>query len=300
MSRPTYSISVSKIDSFHKFAHRQTEDNESWNTEANFLATLRGEFRQIESAKYGECFHAIIEGTAMPCNHVIAVQGHEEETIGGYQWKDIFIPDSQAQHAIAYREAHALGVPEFSVTKKYWTKDFDLIVTGKVDRLIGNWIRDTKTKYSSPDIQEDYINSMQWRFYLEMLELDTFWYDIFQVGGYEVAADCLKAKIKPLEPLMLKRYPDMSGECQSAIQGLADYLTFKNLLHLVEVSIIDPRAKELGLYQDLVWDDNLVLNFGKHRGKTLAEVPQYLQWLYANKPLPDGLKAYMQEKGLKP
>lgn len=296
MCRPTYSVSVSKIDSFHKYLHRQTEDNESWNNEANFLATLRGEFKQLESAKYGECFHAIIEGTAKRCN--IKQTEPYNTLIFGYQWKDIFIPDDQAQHAIAYREAHALGVPEVSVTKKYWTKDFDLIVIAKVDRLIGNWIRDTKTKYSSPDIQEDYIDSMQWKFYLEMLVLDTFWYDIFQVSGYKEASDCLKAKIKPLEPLMLKRYPDMPGECQSAVQELADYLTFKNLLHLVEISIIDTKAKEFGLYQDIIWDDNLVLNFGKHRGKTLAEVPQYLQWLYANKPLPAGLKQYIKEKGL--
>ena len=295
MSRPTYSISVSKIDAFHKFAHRQTEDNEAWNNETNLLATLRGEFKQLESAKYGECFHAIIEGTAKHTFFRLDEVGGREY---GYQWKDIFIPDSQAQHAIAYRDAHALGVPEVAVTKKYWTRDFDLIVTGKVDMLIGNFIRDIKTKYSSPDIQEDYIDSMQWRFYLEMLGLDTFWYDIFQVSGYEVAADCLKAKIKPLEPLMLKRYPDMPAECQYAVQDLADYLTFKNLLHLVEVSIIDPKAPAMGLYQDLVWDDNLVLNFGKNRGKTLAEVPQYLQWLYANKPLPAGLKAYMRQKGL--
>lgn len=295
MSRPTYSVSVSKIDSFHKFIHRANEDNEAWNNEANFLATLRGEFKQLESAKYGECFHAIIEGTAKHGNFEINGSG---DVTDGYLWKGILIPEAQAQHAIAYREAHTLGVPEVPVIKKYWTKDFDLIVTGKVDRLIGNWIRDTKTKYSSPDIQEDYIDSMQWRLYLEMLGLDTFWYDIFQVSGYKEASDCLKAKIKPLEPLMLKRYPDMPQDCQSAVQELADYLTFKNLLHLVEISIIDPKAKEFGLYQDLTWCDSTVLNFGKHRNKTLAEVPQYLQWLYANKPLPAGLKEYIKGKGL--
>lgn len=293
MIRPTYTISVSKIELFNKFLHRQTEDNEMYNNEANFLATLRGEFKQLPSARYGDCFHAIIEGKAQYSFDYL-----DEKEIRGWKFGEVLIPEAQAKHAIGYRQAHDLSTDEIPLSKLYRTNDFDIIVTGRVDKLEGNWIRDAKTKYSSPDMQEDYIDSLQWRFYLDMLGLDVFFFDIFQISGFKEVKDCLTAKIKPLEPLMCKRYPTMKQDVEYALQELANYLQFKGLLGYAEIPITSPLVKDYNLYPDLSWSDDTVLNFGKHRGKRLGDVPQYLQWLYSNKPLPVGMKQYMREKGL--
>lgn len=298
MTRPIYTISVSKIEALHKWLHRQTEDNESYNNEANFLATLQGKFVQIDHAKYGDCFHAIVEGTAKLFDYVADANTPQQKVIAVYQYKEVMIPHLQGLHAAKYSYDHPLMTKEFPVNKLYHTRNFDIIVTGRVDGLEGNLIRDTKTKYSSPDMQLDYIDSQQWRIYLDILMMDRFVFDIFQISGFKTIADCLKARIKPLEPLYLQRYPDMPEDVETAVQELADYIEAKNLFEYITIPQISPVAVQYGIYKDLKWSDSTTLNFGKHRGKTLAEVPQYLTWLYYNKPLPAQLKQYIISKKL--
>lgn len=295
--KPVYTISVSKVEAFHKWVARQTEDNEAFNNEESFLATLMGKFVQIDHAKYGECFHAIVEGTA---THEIYRPNEPDPdgTWGGWKYKEVIIPDSQGRHAVDYRNAHPYMTKELPVSKLYHLRDCDLIITGRIDGLEGNVLRDTKTKYSNPDIMEDYIQSIQWKFYLDIMAMDTLMFDIFQVSGFKSIADCLTAKIKPWEPLPVKRYPTMTQDITEAMEDLMEYLRFKNLLEYVVIPQISPVAVQYGIYKDLKWSDSTTLNFGKHRGKTLAEVPQYLQWLYTNKALPAGLKEYMKLKNL--
>lgn len=293
-----FTASVSKLDSFHKAFHRQTEKNESWNTETNFIATLKGQFKQIESAKYGECFHAIIEGTAK--ENVIILKNPEGENYGvhGYQWKEVFIPMKQAQHALDYRRAHPLMSHEVPIHKAYKTKFGTLIVTGKLDGLEGLQIRDAKTKYGQVDIQGDYVESYQWRYYLDMLQLDMFYYDVFVVKGYERVSDAPFARITPLEEMYCARYPQMAEDVQGLAHEFMDYITFKGFEDLVSVSPISSVAREYGLYQDMVWTDDTIFTFGKWKGKRLADAPQYLQWLYSNQPLPANLVVYLKSKNL--
>lgn len=296
--RPTYTISVSKVEAFDKWTSRQTEENEQFNNEDTFLQTLKGVFVQIDHAKYGECFHAIVEGTAIywtmhDTNDVNSPAGYTCGPKG-----EAFIPDSQAKHAIEYRNAHPYMTKELPINKLYHLRDCDLIITGRIDGIEGNWLRDTKTKYSNPDVVEDYYNALHWKFYLDMMGMDMLFFDIFQVSGFKTIKDCLTAKIKPWEPLPVKRYPTLERDITEAMEDLIEYLTFKNLLDWITVPQISPVAQEYGLYKDLQWNDQTRLNFGKHKGKTLAEIPQYLQWLYSNKPLPAGLKQYMLTKNL--
>lgn len=294
MSKPIYTVSVSKLDAFDKFVHRQTEDNEQYNNEQTFLATLMGKFVQIDHAKYGECFHAIVEGIAQR----VLLTGEKPQQV--YKYKEVMIPDAQAQHAIDYGARHAGGISELAVSKRYSTRWCDLIVTGRLDKLIGNWIRDCKTKYSSPDMQEDYIDSAQWKFYLDMMDLDVFWYDVFQVSGFNALSDMLTAKIKPLEPMYCVRYPELPEDIQSVMEEFVEYVQFKNLQQWIEVSPISTVSREYKLHEGYVWNDETILSFGKHRGKCLAhpEVQQYLQWLNSTQVLPADLKTYMKSKKL--
>lgn len=293
--RPTYTISVSKVEAFDKWTSRQTEENEQFNNEDTFLQTLKGIFVQIDHAKYGECFHAIVEGTATP----VELKDAEGKPFMAYKYKEVCIPAAQAKYAADYRVAHHLMTKEMPINKLYHLRDCDLIITGRIDGIEGNWLRDTKTKYSSNvDVVADYISALHWKFYLDIMGMDMLFFDIFQVSGFKTIKDCLSAKIKPWEPLPVKRYPSLERDITEAMEDLIDYLTFKNLLDWITVPQISPVAQEYGLYKDLQWNDQTRLNFGKHKGKMLAEVPQYLQWLYSNKPLPAGLKQYMLTKNL--
>ena len=60
----------------------------------------------------------------------------------------------------------------------------DLVITGCADMIDGFEIRDIKTKYSQPN-DKDYVDSAQWRFYLEMFGAETFHFDLFQFIGYD-------------------------------------------------------------------------------------------------------------------
>lgn len=297
-----FTASVSKLDSFHKAFHRQTEKNESWNTEEAFIATLKGQFKQIESAKYGECFHAIIEGVASECIEDVSTVAKGGETITtavhGFKYKNVFIPMKQAQHAIDYRNAHPLMSHEVPIHKSYKTKFGTLIVTGKLDGLEGLQIRDAKTKYGQVDIQGDYVESFQWRCYLDMLQLDMFYYDVFVVKGYETVVDSPFARITPLEEMYCARYPTLAEDVQGLAHEFMDYICFKGFEDLVTVSPISSVAREYGLYQDMIWTDDTIFTFGKWKGKRLADAPQYLQWLYSNQPLPANLLVYLKSKNL--
>lgn len=295
--KPVYTCSVSKLDYFHKVFFR-TDEDKPWIDEQSFLDTLQGKFIQRPEAKYGEAFHAIIDGEAE--RGAVKV---DQDIIPGFKYKEIFIPDAQADKAVQYGAQHAAGIAELAVSKRYETRNATYIVTGRLDRLIGDWIRDCKTKYGQIDIQGDYLDSYQHRFYLDILPgVTAFWYDLFQVSGFSEVKDCLTAKIKPVEPFCVTRYPELSTDVQTCVEEFDSYIQLKGLTQWVEVSPWSRVAKEYKLFEGMVWDDSTVLMCGKYKGKTLAECGEYLQWLAANQGkhivLPVGLKSYMKGRGL--
>ena len=70
----------------------------------------------------------------------------------------------------------------FTKSESLWKKE--LWSLGVLDIIDGFTIRDIKTKYSEPN-DSDYINSAQWKFYMEMFGADTFHFDLFVFDGYK-------------------------------------------------------------------------------------------------------------------
>ena len=90
----------------------------------------------------------------------------------------------------------------------------DYCITGCADILNGLHIRDIKTKYSYIS-DEDYINSFQWRMYLQLFNADKFTFDLFLFNGYKKDKNGLDVRGIPIvkhDPIECLRYKDMERD----------------------------------------------------------------------------------------
>lgn len=239
-----FRVSVSTLESFCRFIN----ETSSFDTEERLIDKLRGVFDRTPKMMVGTCFHKIIE---------------DPESIrypGGYYHDETFLTFDQARPAYEYRLIHPGIHQELSVNKSFPLRSGSITVTGRVDSLEGIVIRDAKTKYRDPNFQE-YHDSCQWKFYLEMLELDSFAYDVFQAKGlptdmdqhYQEAMVFRDGKFKgqrimkfekiyfvPFEPFICHRYPSMVRELNTIVQDFMDWVTYRNLTQYLKQAQSDP------------------------------------------------------------
>lgn len=237
-----YTCRVTNIEAFRQFITAGDEDEKPWINEPSLINTLKGIESFNVKADYGTAGHSIIENAA------------KYRTNTGYQVKDFTFTEAQAKPMINHAQEHAMWTREVPLSKLYHLPKFDIILTGTTDAIEGCQLRDTKFKFGSFDVQ-DFVDSIQWRLYLDMVGLDIFWYDFFRVKGFKTMADCGKAVIDDVESMMVKRYEGMDGDIMEVLNEFADYITFKGFTDLIEITpakykrIIygDSRLKSLNL-----------------------------------------------------
>ncbi len=203
----------------------------SFDTEDALIRSIKGEFTGSDKTLFGNTYHSIIE---FPNKNKIK---------GGYQIGDVRISDKLAFNAIEYANEHPLMVKEVPVTKIYNGTVNKFKVSGRTDGIEGIHVRDAKTKFSEPTYTE-YLNSCQWKFYLDMLELDVFWYDLFVIKNFSefiIGADGLRriptnVEIETLEPMKCDRYDALPLDCNSLIIDFEDYLIKQNLLKYLKTA----------------------------------------------------------------
>lgn len=93
-------------------------------------------------------------------------------------------------------------------------------------------IRDIKTKYSYPT-DADYINSCQWRFYLQLFNLDVFHFDLFIFEGYDKdkhGYDVRGLPLKRYEPaITCYRYDGMEQDNMNLLHSFLEWVEYRNL-----------------------------------------------------------------------
>lgn len=214
--RKIYTIRTTALEAFREFLHCGDDEDKPWINEANLLLTLQGVETYNVKAAFGTFGHGIIE------------EPTRYQTGYGYTDKEFSLTHEQVKPLMAYRAAHPLMIREICVSKLYVLKDFDLIVTGHIDGLEGNNVHDNKFKFSSFNVA-DFMDSFQWRGYLDMIGLDTFIYDFFSVKSFESIGDCAKARIGDCESMTMKRYVGMDEDIQTLMNEFSDYVQFKGL-----------------------------------------------------------------------
>ena len=119
------------------------------------------------------------------------------------------IPEAKVQDIIFVFDCDfQLPIPQFREQRRF--KDYgELRVTGKTDALTGKRMADYKLIIDHQVEGEQYMDSYQWRFYLDIFDADVFDYFIFQAE--EVGANILH--IKDVHKITMYRYPDLHQDC---------------------------------------------------------------------------------------
>ena len=223
-------IRVTAIEAFRRYL--ANGDNDYYEiTEQSVIDSVTGEFKGNEQTRIGTAFHGMVQ--------------HGEQfgspIKNGYEFNiddfSVKLSHEQRKIALSYRNEHSNAYHEFRGYKDYGRA----IVTGCADMIDGVEMRDIKTKYSAPS-DADYINSCQWRYYLDIFGTDVFHFDLFVFNGYK------KEKhghdVRGLEltrhtpPITCYRYPEMENDNLALLnqfmdwaeaRGLTKYLTNKRI-----------------------------------------------------------------------
>lgn len=219
--QPKPTIRVTAIEAFRRYL--ANGDNDYYEiTEQSVIDSITGEFKGNEYTKIGTAFHGIVqygEPFGLP------IDGGYEFNIEG---NEVRMSDEQRKVALHYRVEHLGAYHEFRGYKDYGRA----VVTGCADMIDGVEIRDIKTKYSAPSDAE-YINSCQWRYYLDIFGADVFHFDLFVFHGYN--KDKHGYDVRGLEltrhtpPITCYRYPEMESDNIRLLNQFLDWAESRDL-----------------------------------------------------------------------
>lgn len=182
-------ISVSNLDLYRVWRASEELDLD-W-----LVRRLRGEEPQTEQMKAGEAFHKILEAPDFT--------EQTEVTCDGF-WFSI----------LCEAEVVLPQVRELKIEKHYG----DTLVRGRIDGIRGNTVIDYKTtaQFDPDRLMEGY----QWRFYLDMLECETFTWKVFVLSQY---GETGHYDVTQTHELTQKRYPGMEADCRRLVESFGDF-----------------------------------------------------------------------------
>lgn len=184
-------VRVTQLESFRKYIEGDEDIDRFVTSEQDVIDNLTGVFTGNDYTRIGTAFHRIVEGNTEGVEKIgegvraFLYYGKEIQepvpcgrkfNIDGY---DVCLDVPQCKVALKYKDEYPDAFHEIREFMDFG----DIVVTGCADMIDGFEIRDIKTKYSQPN-DSDYINSAQWRFYLEMFGAETFHFDLFCFDGY--------------------------------------------------------------------------------------------------------------------
>lgn len=222
MSQPKPTIRVTMIEAFRRYL--ANGDNDYYEiTEQSVIDSVTGKFEGNTLTRIGTAFHHIAElgedyGAPIEDGWQFNIEGHE-----------VRMSDAQRQVALDYSREHPFAFHEIR-----WRKDYgQAIVTGCADMIDGLEIRDIKTKYSAPS-DKDYIDSCQWRYYLDIFGANVFHFDLFVFQGYDKEKHGYD--VRPLEltrhtpPITCYRYPQMESDNIRLLNEFMDWAEARDLI----------------------------------------------------------------------
>lgn len=192
-------VSASDLDAFRRF--KASEDIPL----ADFLAQLRRELPATPAMLAGTALHKALEMSEPGEFEAMKANGH----------RFVFADDVE----ISLPE-----IREMKVTAERWIGDVLVTLVGMVDAVHGRSVTDHKfTQRFDP---ERFLNSYQWRVYLDLFDADRFdWivYEAKEIGPCEFM-------VTDVHRLTAHRYPGMSEDLN---RELAAYVDFAKV-HLME------------------------------------------------------------------
>lgn len=192
-------VSTTEIDLLRRFYDEEDADL------ADLVRQLRRLMPSTEAMEAGSALHKALE-TAEPGDH----KGFEQ---------DGFIFSFETDVAIQLP-----AIREMKATATYEIEDATVTLVGKVDAIHGRKVFDHK--FTARFDADRYLDSYQWRIYLDLFGADTFQWNIF-VAIESAPRNYL---IRDFHNLTMHRYPGMRADVERA---LADFVRFARF-HLPE------------------------------------------------------------------
>lgn len=195
-------ISATTLESFRLFM----EPEQEWMTEADILATIRGEFRGSPAVALGQAFGKVLEDPdrfQVPGGYICNGFSFDEATIG----PGLALIDRR-------------GVFEAKAAKAYG----DCEVVAKADHLIGGHLNEFKTTSSTFSFDK-YAESCQWRFMTDIFEPLKVTYHVFLLDDHGNGV----AELRGIESFNLYPYAELHQDCCDLLARFVAYVTAKGL-----------------------------------------------------------------------
>ena len=232
-------VRVTQIEAFRRYIEQSDYANFEI-TEQSVIDSITQEFTGNEYTRIGTAFHSIVENGNPQCDKISSgvrkflyynkeVSEYVPEgrvfNIDGFP---VTLDNTQCRVALDYRSEHPNAFHEIRMYGDYG----DAIVTGCADMIDGLEIRDIKTKYS--EVRDmDYINSCQWRFYLELFSADVFHFDLFCFDGYKLDKHGYDVRGLPLKrrtpAITCYRYDNMENDNRHLLSEFLAWVKARNL-----------------------------------------------------------------------
>ncbi len=216
-------VRVTQLEAFRRYI-TNTDRDRFQISEQSLIDSITGRFKGNSLTKIGTAFHSIIEKGEDILTH---------PTDGGFRMPieggDVYLSHTHTDIALRYRDSHPAAFHEVRLYKDFGPA----IITGCADLIDGIEMHDVKTKFSTPSDSE-YVNSCQWRYYLDIFEADTFLFDLFIFQGYNSKKH--GTDVRPLTliphtpPITCRRYQGMEADNALLLDQFIQWATSRNLL----------------------------------------------------------------------
>lgn len=242
-------IRVTQLEKFRRYIEQSEYANYEI-TEQSVIESITGVFTGNEQTRIGTAFHSIVE-TGKPKSEKVPsgersflYYGKEQKEpvpcgrkfdIDGF---DVILDVNQCKVALDYRNEFPNAYHEIRLYKDFGCA----VVTGCADIIDGIEIRDIKTKYSYPS-DSDYINSCQWKFYLELFNVDVFHFDLFVFDNYNKDKHGYDVRGLPLEryfpAIACYRYDGMERDNRNLLRSFLEWAEYRDLVKYLIKETVD-------------------------------------------------------------
>lgn len=223
-------LRVTQLEAFRKFM-----SDVSYVTESDLIETLSGSFLGNEYTRIGTAFHRIVE-----CGDIS--EHREDKRLIKVDGFEVVLNQSHIDTALSYKEEIRGCFHEIRANKTYHVNGFEIEISGGADVIIGNIIRDIKTKFSGLRSILDYTDSYQWRLYCDIFDIPEFYFDIFEFKGYKLNTNGYDVSNCPMirhEPIQCLAYKNMTNDIEKLLTQFTEFVRFKNIEHLFTQNILE-------------------------------------------------------------
>jgi hypothetical protein len=199
-------ISATLVDSYNYWLKNEYAKEES------LIDSIKGIYRPGWQAEHGKGLHYIFED---------APDAHRSEDGKTYTANGVTFQAEDIEECLKYVDRS--GANEVKVTGEYDAGEPVTVVT-KADQLLNAKIVEYKSKWSPFDM-EAYVESYQWKFYLENFGANECRYKVFCFDKSKSGV----VKLKSIEEFSCYRYQGMRRDLEDILRQFVGYVNMKGL-----------------------------------------------------------------------